>query len=71
MATPSRSKNSGLTLALPCDFPSAQLAKFKVTTVTPEVIGAGVGKMGAGVTNVFIATAELEPSEVQDLGAPQ
>jgi hypothetical protein len=53
----------------PCDFPSAQLAKFKVTTGVPEVVaGAKAGKTGPGATNVLIANAELEPSEVQDLG---
>ena len=53
----------------PCDFPSAQLAKFKVTTGMPGGgAGAEAGKMVAGVTNVLIARAELEPSEVQELG---
>jgi hypothetical protein len=53
----------------PCDFPSAQLAKFKVTTGTPERgARSAAGETKAGVTNVLIADAELEPSEVQDLG---
>ena len=53
----------------PCDFPSAQLAKFKVT-MTADRGGAGYESPGggAGGTKVLIAAAELGPSEVQDLG---
>jgi hypothetical protein len=53
----------------PCDFPSAQLAKFKVT-MTTDSGGAGYGPTGAGegVTKVLIASSELGPSEIQDLG---
>lgn len=50
----------------PCDFPSAQFVKLKVTTgATGE--GTGVGT-GGGLTKVLVASAELEPAQVQDLG---
>jgi len=53
----------------PCDFPSAQLAKFKAT-ITPVGGNAGLGEgnAGSGVKKVLSATAALSPSEVQDLG---
>lgn len=53
----------------PCDFPSAQLAKFKVTMTTDR---GGPGYTSAspqeGATKVLIASSELSPSEIQDLG---
>jgi len=52
----------------PCDFPSAQFVKFKVAFA-----GAGGGSGGAGggggtPPKTLVAVAELEPSQVQDLG---
>ena len=53
----------------PCDFPSAQLAKFKVTMTTDrggDVYGPSGGPEGG--TKVLVASSDLGPSEVQDLG---
>lgn len=55
--------------AWPCDFPAAQTAKFQV--MTAAMGGAAIG--GMGVTEVsspkmLVASAEFEPSEIQDLG---
>lgn len=51
----------------PCEFPSAQFVKFKVSAAPPA--GAGI-PMGAGGAPepVFLASADVEPSELQDLG---
>ncbi len=53
----------------PCDFPSAQIAKFRVTMTTDRG-GASYGQASAGDkgAKVLIANSELDPSEVQDLG---
>ncbi len=52
--------------AWPCDFPAAHLAKFNVTTGIPGVVAdAGQGQY---LRNVLIASTDLEPSQVQDLG---
>ena len=54
--------------AWPCDFPSAQFAKFKVAT------GAGGVQIGAGERadvsprTILVAAGELQPAEVQELG---
>jgi hypothetical protein len=50
----------------PCDFPSAQLARFKATMESPKE-GKGTG-VGAGAMKTLTANAELEPSEVQEMG---
>jgi hypothetical protein len=53
----------------PCDFPSAPLAKFKVTMTADRGGAAYESTMGGAVgTKALIAAAELDPSEVQDLG---
>lgn len=49
----------------PCDFPAAHLVKFNVTTGGPIVEDGGGGPY---LKNVLIASAELEPSQIQDLG---
>jgi len=51
--------------AWPCDFPAAHLAKFNVTTGVPRVSEAPEGPY---LRNALVASAELEPSQVQDLG---
>jgi hypothetical protein len=53
----------------PCDFPSAQLAKFKVPMSTDRG-GPGYGPEvgGEGAKKVLVASSDLGPSEVQDLG---
>jgi hypothetical protein len=51
----------------PCEFPSAQLAKFKVTGGIPKEDGDRAEK-GRGPTKFLAAIAELQPSEIQDLG---
>lgn len=50
----------------PCEFPSAQLVKFKVKTLTKED-RQGENSKGYG-EKVFTAKAELDSSEIQDLG---
>jgi hypothetical protein len=49
----------------PCDFPAAASAKFKAKE--PGTGGTG-GTGGGSPPKVLVASAELEPSEVQDLG---
>lgn len=51
--------------AWPCDFPSAHLVKFNVTTTVPIVEDGGGGPY---LKNALIASAELEPSQIQELG---
>jgi len=62
--------------AWPCEMPAAQTVKIKVATA---MAGGGAGATGAGTSGGFsggpaagsktlVAQAELEPSEVQDLG---
>jgi hypothetical protein len=50
--------------AWPCDFPAAHLVKFNVTMGVPGV----VEETSQYLKKVLIASAELEPSRVQDLG---
>ncbi|RPH82115.1 MAG: DUF499 domain-containing protein, partial [Nitrospiraceae bacterium] len=52
--------------AWPCDFPAAHLAKFNVTAGIPGVVSEA--REGQYLRNVLIASTELEPSQVQDLG---
>jgi len=52
----------------PCDFPSAQSAKFKVTKAAAADGAAAGGGSGAPSPKVLMASAELEPSEIQELG---
>jgi hypothetical protein len=54
--------------AWPCDFPSAQFVKFKVATAGTTAGGGGTGGTGGAVPKMLVATADLEPSQVQDLG---
>jgi hypothetical protein len=54
----------------PCDYPAAQSIKIKVAAGAGAGAPGGRGEFGgkpAG-SNVLIARAELEPSEIQDLG---
>ncbi|MBI5116394.1 DUF499 domain-containing protein [Candidatus Poribacteria bacterium] len=51
----------------PCDFPSAQLAKFKAVSGVSETETSGGYRTGAGA-GVLVADAELEPAQIQDLG---
>jgi hypothetical protein len=53
--------------AWPCDFPSAQFVKVKVATAGGKGGTGGTG--GGGATpKMLVAVADLEPSQVQDLG---
>ncbi len=54
--------------AWPCDFPSAQFANFKVASGAErvEIGGRGVADVGPGM--ILVASSELSPSQVQDLG---
>jgi len=58
--------NCGRAQPLPCDFSSAQLAKFKVTVGVPAGSGDPAKKRGP-TTKMLTADTELGPSEVQDL----
>lgn len=55
--------------AWPCDFPAAQFVKLRVPT-GPPAGGSGRGRAGPEVPalKVLVASAELEPSEIQELG---
>lgn len=46
----------------PCDFPSAQFAKFKVR------VGVPIPPPPPLPTGILVASAELEPVQIQDLG---
>jgi len=50
----------------PCDFPSAQFVKFKMTTGARGQTGVG-RKTDPGAVRVLVASAELEPAQIQDL----
>ena len=53
----------------PCDFPSAQFVKFKVPALKSKGgTGGGTTGTGGGASRVFVAAADLEPSQIQDLG---
>jgi hypothetical protein len=54
--------------AWPCDFPSAQFAKFKVATGADRVEIGGRGVSDVGLGTILVASDELAPSQVQDLG---
>jgi hypothetical protein len=55
------------TAAWPCDFPVAQMIKIKVAKASAGS-GAGPGAAGGPAPKVLVAGAELEPSEIQELG---
>ena len=46
----------------PCDFPSAQFAKFKVKVVVPVPLPQPIP------SGILAAEAELEPAQIQDFG---
>lgn len=53
----------------PCDFPSAQFVKFKVAAAGSTGGGGGMGAGGSlSSPKMLVAVADLEPSQVQDLG---
>ena len=53
----------------PCGFPSAKLARFKPATgATGSGVGGGKGGAEDTANKVLMATAQLEPSEIQELG---
>jgi hypothetical protein len=54
--------------AWPCDFPSAQFAKFKVTSGADHVGPGGRGVTDVAPGTILVASAELQPDQVQDLG---
>jgi hypothetical protein len=54
--------------AWPCDFPSAQFAKFKVATGADRVEIGGRGVSDVGLRTILVAAGELGPAQVQDLG---
>ena len=56
--------------AWPCEFPSAQTVKLKVSTGSGSGSGSGFagGYGGVPSSKVVVARSELTPSEVQDLG---
>lgn len=48
----------------PCDFPSAPIVKFRLAVAGP---GGGDGGKGHRPSNVLVASADLEPAQIQDL----
>ncbi|MBL0059014.1 MAG: ATP-binding protein [Elusimicrobia bacterium] len=54
--------------AWPCDFPSAQFVKIKVATAGVKGGTGGTGGEDGSTPKMLVAEAELEPSQVQDLG---
>lgn len=52
----------------PCDFPSAQFVKLKVTKASSKGGGGSGGGSGGGAPKLLVTVANLEPSQVQDLG---
>ena len=53
----------------PCDFPSAQFVKVKIAAAGGKGGTGGTGGTGGGATpKVLVAVADLEPSQIQDLG---
>lgn len=54
--------------AWPCEFPTAQAARFKVSTLLPGEKPGGDGWIGSAAPKVLVASAELEPQEIQELG---
>jgi hypothetical protein len=55
----------------PCDLPGAQTVKIKVAPAGPgggtDGSGTGGGGTGGGQSKLLIASAQFEPSEIQDL----
>jgi hypothetical protein len=51
----------------PCDFPSAQFVKFKVSAAPSPGLGGRVAEPSP-LQPIFVATSDMEPSELQDLG---
>lgn len=54
--------------AWPCDFPSAQFARFTVATGAAVAGTGGRGVSDVGLGTILVASGELAPSQVQDLG---
>ena len=54
--------------AWPCDFPSAQFVKVKVAASGKGGAGGTGGGGGSTIPKMLVAVADLEPSQVQDLG---
>ena len=54
--------------AWPCDFPSAQFVRLKVATAGAKRGTGGTGGTGVTAPKMLVVVADLEPSQVQDLG---
>ncbi len=54
--------------AWPCEFPTAQAARFQVSTPIPGMSPGGNGWTAGAAPKVLVAGAELEPPEIQELG---
>jgi len=52
----------------PCEFPSAQFARFNVTTGAAVVGAGGGGEADVAPRKILVAISELGPAQVQDLG---
>ena len=52
----------------PCDFSSAQLVKFKVSKTEHREGGGGGGGGGGSTPKFLVAEADLDPSQIQELG---
>ncbi len=56
----------GMSGGWPCDYPAAQSIKLKVASGLSRPLG--VRDIGSATSSRLVAYAELEPSEIQDLG---
>jgi hypothetical protein len=54
--------------AWPCGFPSAQFARFRVVTRVDRVEIGSRGVADGGPRTILVATGELQPGQVQELG---
>jgi len=52
----------------PCEFPTAQAARFQVSTPIPDMSPGGNGWTAGAAPKVLVADAGLEPPEIQELG---
>lgn len=54
--------------AWPCEFPTAQFVQFRVATAGKKDGTGGTGGPASAAPKMLVAVADLEPSQMQDLG---
>ena len=54
--------------AWPCDFPSAQFARFTVASRADRIETGARGVADGGPRTILVAAGELQPGQVQELG---